>query len=195
MIAWIEGKIFKKSKNHLLVKTEKNIAYEILVGENEIQNYKENQKVSFFIFALFKEKWFEFYSFQSLEEKEFFQSLLGLSGMGPKSSYKIIKSYGLKQIIYSINNKDTSLLEKITGIGKKTAAKIIIDLEKKASTLQPSLIFKEDKVVQNVFSALENMGIDKKSILQSIQKILKLEKNKINFNSLLKSCLKDLKIK
>jgi Holliday junction DNA helicase RuvA len=195
MIAWIQGSILKKTKNSLFIASP-NVAYEIFIGEEKIDHYQERQNASFFVFAILKDKWFEFYGFPSFEERELFQIFLTVSGLGPKYSCKIIQNYELDQIINAIELKDSFLFEKIPGIGKKTAGKIILDLEKKISKIPHNSlqdIGGNNELSKSIFSALQNMGFHNKSILQVIQKTVQLSKEKQTFESFLKSCLKELR--
>ena len=192
MIAWIKGNILKKSQNSVFILNQ-NLAYEILVSQEDIQRYNQEQEVSFFVFSWWKDKWFEFYGFKTLKQRELFQLLLSVSGLGPKSAYKIIESYSFEQIVQTIANKEIFLFEKITGIGKKTAAKIIIELEKKVTKFRKDVIIESNDFIKNTFSALQHMGFDNSSILQVIQKVLLLKTKEQNFEFFLKQCLKRLK--
>ncbi len=193
MIAWIKGTVLEITEKSLLIATH-SVAYDILIGEEKIKDYQQHQEVSFFIFSLLKDKWFEFYGFASLKQKELFELLITVNGLGPKSAHKIIQCYAIEQIVEAIINKESFLFEKIAGIGKKTAAKIGIDLEKKIVKVKTSVdsLPSNEPVMRNLFSALQNMGYGDRNILQVIQKTIQLDNQDLNFNLLLKSCLKQL---
>lgn len=192
MIAWIKGSILKKTKNSFLI-VNQNIAYEIFIGQKELQKYQQKEEISLFVFSLWKDKWFEFYGFSTLEEKDLFQLLLTVGALGPKSAYKIIQSYPLDQIVYAIANKENIFFEKISGIGTKTAAKIIIELEKKITKFAIKTTINHNDSIKNTFSTLQQLGFDDKSILQSIQRVLESKKADQSFEFFLKQCLKQLK--
>lgn len=193
MISLIKGVVFTKTNNSLFIEAQ-NIGYEILVGEAKVKKYEKNQKVFFFLCSFLQEKWFEFYGFESLEEKSLFQLLIKVNGLGPKSALNLFNQYDLKTIISAIQNKENILFEKVAGIGKKTAAKISIDLEKKIAKMYSSFVFQKEKssLTENLFSALKNMGFKDSDILSAIQKTMKTESKK-DFSFLFRSCLKQIK--
>ncbi len=191
MISWIEGKIIQKGENSLFVATQ-GLGFEILLGKEFLENCKLRQTISLFVFSVCKEKAFEFYGFAAFEERQLFELLIKVNGLGPKAAQKIISYYNYDLVLLAIRNQDNAFFEKVSGIGKKTAVKIIIDLEKKVTKLKESqqatplnLSLRED-----LLSALLNLGFKEKDIYTVLYN---LDFNKSDFKSLLKICLHNLR--
>ena len=80
------------------------------------------------------------YGFINKEEKELFLKLIGVSGIGPKSGLAILAAEDHVGLVNAIENDDTKYLQKFPGVGKKTAAQIVLDLQGKLSELSPEVM-------------------------------------------------------
>ena len=78
-----------------------------------------------------RENSLDLYGFQNIEELNFFELLLDVSGIGPKSALSVLSVASIKTLQKAIATSDTSYLTKVSGIGRKTAEKIVIELRDK----------------------------------------------------------------
>lgn len=133
MIGSIKGKIIFKNNKFLIVETN-GVGYKINVSPDTLlKTKKTGDKISFWIHTHVCEDALDLYGFLNREELEFFEMLIEVSGIGPKSALVILGIASIKILKKAINAGDTSYLTKISGIGKKTAEKIIFELRDKVS--------------------------------------------------------------
>lgn len=130
MISYIKGKVHNKGKGYVIVLTN-NLGYKVYVNEGIYVDTDINQEVEFYTFHNIKEDISDLYGFYSLEQLEMFELLLTISGVGPKSAMAAMGIAKLEDIQTSIANGDPSLLVKVSGIGKKTAERIVLELRDK----------------------------------------------------------------
>ena len=143
MIGSIKGKIILKTEKFLIVETN-GVGYKISVSPDILsklpalrksseQNNAENVEALFWIHTHVREDILDLYGFLERKELEFFEMLIGVSGIGPKGALSILGIASIDTLKRAIGTGDTSYLTKISGIGKKTAEKIVIELRDKIS--------------------------------------------------------------
>ena len=130
MIGSIRGKIISKREKWLIVETA-GVGYKVNVSPDAIVKAKMNEDVFFFIHTDVREDALDLYGFSDLSELEFFEMLIGVSGIGPKGALAILGITSIETLRKAISTGDISYLTKISGIGKKTAEKIVIELRDK----------------------------------------------------------------
>ncbi|HOZ53057.1 MAG TPA: Holliday junction branch migration protein RuvA [bacterium] len=130
MISYLKGKILYKLKNNIVLEVN-NIGYTIFVSENFLNELKTGQLLEVFTHQYVKEDALDLYGFKSLEELEFFKLLISISGVGPKSALSVLAIANLADIKESIVRGDSHLLTKVSGIGKKTAERVVLELKDK----------------------------------------------------------------
>src|SRR3989338_1411815 len=117
MIGSIKGKIILKTEKFILVET-KGVGYKINVSPEILsKTHKKNEEIFLFVHSHVREDMFDLYGFLSLEELEFFEMLLNVSGIGPKSALTILNIANIETLRKAIGTGDTSYLTKISGIG------------------------------------------------------------------------------
>jgi Holliday junction DNA helicase RuvA len=112
------------------------------------------------------------YGFENFEDLDLFKMLITVSGVGPKSAAQILGQCKSLEIIKAIGDADTSFFEKIKGVGKKTAQRIIVDLKSRIGglgelNLRDELPLLEDDVVLS----LRQLGFERKEIESVIKKM------------------------
>jgi len=130
MIAYIKGKIIEKlSKSVVLVTGD--IGYEVFLSLKNLETVKVNDEKEFFIHSYIKEDALDLYGFLSLEELDFFKKLISVSGVGPKSALNVLALAEVDTLKRAITSGDSSLLQQVSGIGKKTAERLVVELKEK----------------------------------------------------------------
>lgn len=147
------------------------IGYQIFVSNLWLETIKEGQEIQVFTYLYFREDVIELYGFQNQEEQEFFKQLKSITGIGPKSALGILSLGGLNEIKSSIVNDEIDYLTKVSGIGRKTAERIIFELKNKIKNLEGKIIEKSGKL--QVKEALANLGYKNREIENVLDKIPK----------------------
>lgn len=136
MLAFLRGKIINKGIGFVIVEAD-NIGYQIFVNAVAYADLDISQEVEFYLYHHVREDMQDLYGFKSFAELEFFKLLLSVSGVGPKSALGILGMASAEDIKESIGHGDPSLLTKVSGIGKKTAERIVLELRGKIDYLAP----------------------------------------------------------
>lgn len=151
MISYLKGKIAYKFKNSIILEVN-NIGYTVFVRDSFLQELKLSQGLEIFTHQHVREDSLDLYGFKSLEELEFFELLISISGVGTKSALLVLAIAKLADIKESIIRGDSNLLIKVSGIGKRTAERIILELKDKIfkiegnSELSDGLSFSSDEI-------------------------------------------------
>ncbi|NCB20763.1 MAG: Holliday junction branch migration protein RuvA [Clostridia bacterium] len=130
MIAYLKGKILLKTNNYLILKVD-NIGYQIFIGESFNSELKVGLEREIYISHQVRAELSDLYGFRNLAELELFDLLLSVSGVGPKSALGMLSIASVSDVKEAILRSDPNLLTKVSGIGKKTAERIILDLKTK----------------------------------------------------------------
>ncbi len=185
MIASIKGKLILKKEKYIILENS-GMGYKIYLSLNDLISIKQkNENYFFWTYLHVKEDALDLYGFKEIEELEFFQMLLNVSGIGPRSALTILGIATINTLKQAIGTGDISYLTKISGIGKKTAEKIIIELRDKMKEENSG------KILQNEIDALEalkSLGYSQNEAREALKKIDNTE----NVNIKIKEALKIL---
>ena len=186
MFGHITGKIFDLKGTKAIVDTH-GIGFVIHSTPSYLTKLKTDQEASFWTHTAVRETSIDLYGFETEEELRVFELLITVSGVGPKSGLAILTVAGVKSIEEAVVTGDTSSLTKISGIGKKTAEKIVLELNGKlVSTRKGESRTSEDV---DVFEALKSLGYRERDIQETIKK---LPKDLAGTNEKIKYILKNL---
>jgi Holliday junction DNA helicase RuvA len=134
MISYINGKIKNKGTAYVIVLVG-GLGYKVYINEALYSETNVGQEVEFYIFQNVREDALDLYGFASLEQLELFELLLSVSGIGPKSALGVLSAGKVADIKETIARGDSSLLIKVSGIGKKTAERVVLELREKVGSL------------------------------------------------------------
>jgi len=155
MIGSIKGKILLKKDKFLIVETA-GIGYKINIsGDTFTKVKKMGGEILLWIHTHVREDIFDLYGFLDYEELEFFEMLISVSGIGPKGALAILGVASMETLRKAISVNDIAYLTKISGIGKKTAEKIVIELRDKITAGMSGQGKKNDDSLQGELDALE----------------------------------------
>jgi len=133
MIGFIEGKIEYSADKYAIVDVN-GVGYKIYISGSTFKNLpKKGDKVKLFTHLHVREDILDLYGFLNQKELEFFELLISISGIGPRGAINILNVASVETIKKAIANEESSILTKVSGIGKKTAEKIILELKNKVS--------------------------------------------------------------
>ncbi len=134
MLAYIKGPIIMKGNNYFVVLAG-DIGYKVFVNENIWGSFATGAVAELFLYHHVREDGQALYGFLDPEQLELFELLLSVSGIGPKSALGVISAGEASFIKESIAGGDHSVLIKVSGIGKKTAERVVMELRDKIVSL------------------------------------------------------------
>lgn len=130
MIAHLEGNIIHKAEKFVVVDVS-GVGYKVFVSSDALESVTLGSNTSLWIHTAVRENSIDLYGFQNIAEMSFFELLLDVSGIGPKSALGILSVASIDTLKKAIATGDMSYLNKVSGIGRKTAEKIIVELRDK----------------------------------------------------------------
>lgn len=130
MISYLRGKVISQALNYAIIEVA-NIGYQVFAGEKFLAELKVGVEAEIYIHQQIREDANDLYGFKTLEDLELFGLLLSVSGVGPKSAVGVISMASASDIKEAIIRGDANLLTKVSGIGKKTAERIVLELKTK----------------------------------------------------------------
>jgi len=171
MIGYLRGKIQDKEINSLVLDVH-GVGYRLLVPVFVWQNCQIGDRKEFLIYTHVREDDLSLFGFLEKADKQIFQNLLSVSGVGPKSALNMISySRGAKNIVQAIQRADVDFFVSIKGLGKKSAQRIIIDLKSKLGGLK-ELEFEAEQD-QDLLEALRGLGFSREEIKKAVKGIKK----------------------
>ncbi|MEA3449896.1 MAG: Holliday junction branch migration protein RuvA [Patescibacteria group bacterium] len=174
MLSYLKGTIQNKGKGYVIVLTG-DIGYKIYVNDSIYAELGINQAIEFYIFHNVKEDASDLYGFYHMDQLEMFELLLSISGVGPKSAMATLGIASIEDIKESISRGDSSLLIKVSGIGKKTAERIVLELRDKiiqiADDRQQATDNKSIQASSDEIDALMALGYSLQQAREALKKI------------------------
>jgi Holliday junction DNA helicase RuvA len=141
MISFLRGTVINKNLNYVIIETA-GLGYRVYGSENFLAELKIGATTEIYTHHQVREDASDLYGFKSLEDLELFELLLTVSGVGPKSALGVLTIASTADIKEAIIRGDANLLTKVSGIGKKTAERLVLELKNKifrVSGATPSL--------------------------------------------------------
>ncbi|PIP86955.1 Holliday junction branch migration protein RuvA [Candidatus Campbellbacteria bacterium CG22_combo_CG10-13_8_21_14_all_36_13] len=172
MIASIEGEIKQKTDKYVVVNV-RGVGYKIYTTPVNISGAKVGKSVYMYTHLAVRENSMDLYGFKSIEDLNFFELLIGISGIGPKGALGILTVADVETLTTAVSSGDVSYLTKVSGIGKKSAEKIVLELKDKVSDLnqenKQNMLNEEGGALE----ALKSLGYkhnDARDILKQVSK-------------------------
>ena len=197
MIAQIRGRLIQKEPGSVVVEAN-GLGYQVFVSLTtfyEIPNLEQN--VILHIHTHVREDVLQLFGFSTPLEKEMFQILIGVRGIGPKLALNILSGITPEELLHSLDQRDMDRLQAVPGIGRKTAERMVVDLQEKARkigariALQPAEPRPTGGTVEDVISALLNLGY-KKAQAEKAAEIVFRQAPDLTLENALKESLKVL---
>lgn len=171
MISYLSGKVIFSEKRFIILETKSGIGFKIYV--NNIENkYQIQKEISIFTYLSVQEDSLNLYGFDTLKELETFETLIGISGIGPKTAMAVLGLTSVEVLEEAIASESVPYLVSIAGIGKKTAEKIIFELKDKIKKKE-EINLQEDL---DALEALKALGYNQEKARKALQKINKQSK-------------------
>ena len=176
MIFSLKGIVQELTPTYVVIEVN-GVGYYVGISLQTSQRLSLGKEVFLFTQQIIREDAHLLFGFYTKEEKEMFNLLISVNGVGAVSALILLSSLDLKDIAQAILNKNSALLQKVKGVGAKTAERIIVDLRDKVEKFGVSAenisAFAYNKVKEESLSALEVLGIPKKMSEKIADRILK----------------------
>lgn len=171
MIAYLKGQILNKNSKSLMLLVGQ-VGYRIFTTQPLLEKIKNNQEIELYTHLRHTEDNMALYGFKTKEELEFFELLLTISGVGPKSALGVLSIANLSQIKKAILRDDPSILYKVSGVGKKIAERIVVELKNKLDSLPVTdQEIKLDDSDMEAFDALIGLGYSESYVRQALKQL------------------------
>lgn len=188
MISYLTGKIIVKTDKSIIVDVQ-GVGYEIYAVPLLLEKTKKGQEISLYTHLYVREDIMELFGFSTLEELNFFKDMIGVSGIGPKSALAVLMLASVADLKKAIVDEDASLLTKVSGIGKKTAERLILELKNKITDLDVTGASSQatGSTDSQTIDALVNLGY---SVREAREAVRQADSSINNVNDKLKATLK-----
>lgn len=130
MIAHISGIITEKFMSSVIVDVH-GVGYELTISAPDAETVNVNDEVKFYTYHSIRENSEDLYGFLSLAAKKLFEMLISVNGVGPKAAMAILSLSTPEEVRNAIANDDIAFISKASGVGKKSAERVIVDLRDK----------------------------------------------------------------
>jgi Holliday junction DNA helicase RuvA len=193
MIAHLQGKLVEKNPTEVIIDCG-GVGYHVNISLHTYSLLPNTEAIKLFTYLQIKEDAHTLFGFVEKSEREIFKMLLSVSGIGASIARTMLSSLEPKQIIQAIASGDLVTIQKIKGIGSKTAQRVLLDLKDKVLKLYD---LDEVSMIQNntnkdeALSALEVLGFVRKSSERVVEKIVK-ENPEATVENIIKLALKNL---
>ncbi len=131
MIAHLVGKIEEKFGSNGLILDVRGVGYEVTVPAPDFEAVNLGEEKKFFTFHSVKENSEDLFGFSTLAAKKIFELLISVQGVGPKAGVAILSLAEAEEVRNAIANGDVTFISKASGVGKKSAERVIVDLRDK----------------------------------------------------------------
>lgn len=175
MIALLSGRLVYKSPEYSIIDVN-GVGYQVFTSLTSFYSLPEiNDALTINVHTHHREDAIQLFGFVEKSEKELFHFLIGVSGIGPKLALTILSGMPADQLIAAITDGDVRRLTNISGIGKKTADRLVLELKEKVKHIAPTARTGEraerNRIMDDAISALINLGYNRAVAKDAIEKI------------------------
>jgi len=172
MIAYLYGEPVQTGDRWVVLEVN-GIGYRVNVPQPAAQEIAHaSAKVKLFTYMAVREDAITLYGFLRQSEREMFAILLGVSGIGPQTALNILSQISLDDFVLAILSDDEKSLTRITGVGTKSAKRLILELRDKAKKVRESMVLvagSTNQHVRDAVSALVSLGFAEKAAYEAVE--------------------------
>lgn len=199
MIAALTGRLALKAPSHVTLDVQ-GVGYEVFIPLSTFYALPDlNESASLSVYTHLREDAIQLYGFITALEKDSFILLTGISGIGPKLALSVLSALNVPDLVSAIQAGDVEKLASVPGIGKKTAARIALELKDKVERLRvtPAPIPQTaggppGRLQDDALSALVNLGYKAADVKEAIARAAQVRPDPIPLTELIREALKDL---
>lgn len=168
MITHIKGTVIDKEERSIVVDVH-GIGYKVFVTGNTIEKVREGNETALWTHLAVREDAQTLFGFPTKDELSFFELLISISGIGPKTALGILNVSSVSNIRKAVTSGDTSHLTKVSGVGSKLANKIVLELKGKFGAEEESGISLRDEV--DALEALKALGFKHNDAREALKQV------------------------
>ncbi|MEG8948000.1 Holliday junction branch migration protein RuvA [Rosettibacter firmus] len=189
MIGYISGKIISKKPTKIILDVN-GVGYLVNISVNTFEKIADKETVSLFTYLSVKEDSLDLYGFYTSAEKEMFELLIGVSGIGPKTAQSILSGLQLEDLKEAIKSGNINRLTSAPGIGRKTAERMILELREKVDGVSESIdgTVVSTSIKNDAIAALVNLGYGQKIADRAVRSVIDKNPN-ISIEDLIREAL------
>lgn len=199
MIAALTGRLAHKAPSHVILDVH-GVGYEVFIPLSTFYALPEiNESASLSVYTHLREDAIQLYGFVTALEKDSFILLTSISGIGPKLALSVLSALNVPDLVSAILAGDVEKLSSVPGIGKKTAARIVLELKDKVERLRvtpgpipQALSGPLGRLQDDALSALVNLGYKSADVKEAITRAAQVRPEPIPLTELIREVLKDL---
>ena len=176
MFNFISGRIVDIEESKVVLENN-GIGYDIFVTNDTMSKCQNKDKVQLYIYMNVKEDSISLFGFYEKSEKQMFLKLITVSGIGAKLAASILSGISSQKLALCIASSDTAALNKIKGVGKKTAERIVLELKDKILIEDNTAVLDTEKIselgdnVNDAVFALVSLGMSKAEAISAVNKV------------------------
>jgi Holliday junction DNA helicase RuvA len=196
MIAFLKGRLVHREPTHVIIDVN-GIGYLVTISLQTFSEIKEQENILLHTHLAIREDAHVLFGFSNESEKRLFQQLITVNGVGPSTAIVMLSYMNSSELKTAIVQEDAGALQRIKGIGGKTAQRVIIDLKDKLKKesweeSQPAIsIGANNTLRKEALSALLTLGLPKAAAEKSVDAVLKKSGNTLTLEDLVKQALKN----
>jgi len=170
MIAYLKGKILSKGPNFLILSTGQ-VGYKVYAPASLLIKHKTGGELEVFIYTYVREDQLALYGFSGPEELELFEFLISVSGVGPKMALSILSTTSAEHVKSAIVGGEAAVFTKVSGVGRKTAERLIIELREKLGGAGAGVSGKMSKEFSDGLDALVGLGYSASEAREALKRV------------------------
>ncbi|MDN3510321.1 MAG: Holliday junction branch migration protein RuvA [Candidatus Jettenia sp. CY-1] len=182
MLDYIRGRVISKSPTRLILEVL-GIGYRLHIPLSTFEKIPNHGKVTILTQLFIREDQIKMFGFATGEERDLFQLLLSVKGIGPNTAITILSGSTVDDIRHAVMHEDVKALEKIKGIGKKTAERIILELKENVKELAKSvpigMSVQQRALISDAVMALISLGygrmVAEKAVSEAAKKLQEID--------------------
>lgn len=165
MLSFITGKVHSISAQRVVLDAQ-GIGYEVHITPGALGQCKLGFEVQMPVLMIVREESMTLYGFSDMQERDFFQTLLSVSGVGPKLALTIVSSISETHFAVAIAKKDEATLVRIPGVGRKSAARLVVELDGKFDKVSGT-----NGLTEDILEALTALGWSEREARAALERV------------------------
>lgn len=171
MISYISGIVIHKDLKYAVIQTSGGVGYKVSCTIDTLTGLTEGNPGTVWVYTAVRENSIDLYGFKDIETLDFFELLLTISGIGPKSALGILGAASVATLTEAVSTGEISYLTKISGVGKKVAEKIVLELKGKLGVSKGGTFEASGDI--DTIEALKSLGYTHKEAKESLEGVPK----------------------
>lgn len=173
MITHLNGRLIEKNPTELVVECA-GVGYLVKISLNTFSQLSNDESIKIYIQFIVREDAQLLYGFADKAERDMFNLLISVSGIGPNTAILMLSSLTPREVATAIGSEDVTTIQGVKGIGLKTAQRVIVDLKDKMlkfGLIEESSTISNNTMRFDALTALVSLGFDKKAAEKSLNRV------------------------